>query len=82
MCQNSPLFAHFRGFSPVVLSQSRFKVSVWMITQCLPCDLFLCVAAGGRRNSCWSVWDQERRSIHTWRGGERTPSDPNGARLH
>lgn len=27
-----------------------------------------CVAADGRRSSCWSVWDQGRRSLRTLRG--------------
>lgn len=46
-----------------------FTFSVFQIPPPELTDYILCcVAAVARRNSSWSVWDQERRSVHIWTG--------------
>ena len=34
--------------------------------------MLFCVAVGGHRNSCWSVWDQGKRSLHILRGENKS----------
>lgn len=58
----------FKCVSLGVSGANSSKLSWCQLSAPKQWSMLLCVAAAVRRNSCWSAWARERRSIHTLTG--------------